>query len=173
MEIKWEIASSNTNVILPHKQISRAEGLCRAATSPTASPPICPPPPLAIPPPPHPPSPLGRSDDTAGEQIVSSSGHVRDVYSEGSPDVLSKKRERAPPSFLCLYGATKAANAAYLPVLRFWGLNVSSLMCCRVSVATQRVTQVKKTAHERSSGLHTNKHTHRTVTCIALNVENV
>lgn len=94
---------------------------------PAPNPPICPPPPLALPPPPHPPSPLGRSDDTAGEQIVSSSGHVRDVYSEGSPDVLSKKRKRAPPLFcgasstcLCLCGATKRQKLQnLLSVLRF------------------------------------------------------
>lgn len=56
---------------------------------------------LLPPPPTQPPLPLGRSDNTAGEQIVSSSGHIRDVYSEGSPDVLSKK-QTAPLLFMSI-----------------------------------------------------------------------
>lgn len=96
MEIKWEIASSNTTKSQEQKKKKK-----NSADSPYRPLPHPPAQALLPPPPTQPPLPLGRSDNTAGEQIVSSSGHIRDVYSEGSPDVLSKK-QTAPLLFMSI-----------------------------------------------------------------------
>lgn len=177
MEIKWEIASSNTNVILPHKQISRVEGLGKAAISPTATPPpFVPHHPLALQPPPHPRVTTLPANKSSPARVTFGMFILREVQ------MCSAKN--ANGLLLCFVGRHRRFSVfverqngksckTFCLCTGSGGLNVSSLMGCRVSVATQRVTQVKKTACEQSSGLHTNKHAHRTVTCIVLNVEDV